>query len=107
MLFLTYPSRNEVCSILSILCQLMSAFYCCEEKEKRGKYSLGSNLYIAHLNQAVWYTAATTTPLQDGHIIILIKVDEKEKLNFFKGLVFAPPLDTGEPKSDTHGEKHR
>ena len=30
----------------------MSAFYCCEEKEKGGKYSLGSNLYIAHLNQA-------------------------------------------------------
>ena len=27
-------------------------FSCCEEKEKDGKYSLGSNLYIAHLNQA-------------------------------------------------------
>ena len=39
--------------------------------------------------------------------MILIKVDEKEKLNFFKALVFAPPLDAWEPKSDTHGEKHR
>ena len=39
------------------------------------------------------YTVATTTPLQDRHIIILIKVDEKEKLNFFKGFMLAPPLD--------------
>ena len=54
----------------------------------------------------LWYTAATTTPFQDRHNIILIKVDEKEKFNFFKGLVFAPPLDAWEPKSDTHGEKH-
>ena len=39
------------------------------------------------------YTAATTTLLQDRHIIILIKVDEKEKLNFFKGFMLAPRLD--------------
>ena len=31
----------------------MSAYYCCEEREKRGKYSLGSNLYTTHLNLAV------------------------------------------------------
>ena len=41
----------------------------------------------------LWYTVATTTPLQDRHIIILIKVDEKEKLNFFKGFMLAPRLD--------------
>ena len=40
----------------------------------------------------LWYTAATTTLLQDRHII-LIKVDEKEKLNFFKGFMLAPRLD--------------
>ena len=39
--------------------------------------------------------------------MILIKVDEEEKLNFFKGLMFAPPFGRMVPKSDTHGEKHR
>ena len=51
----------------------------------------------------LWYPATTTTPLQDRHIIILIKVDEKEKLNFFKGLMLAPPFGRVEPKADGIG----
>ena len=41
----------------------------------------------------LWYTAATTTPLQDRTIRILIEVDEKEKINFLKALMFAPSMD--------------
>ena len=49
----------------------------------------------------LWLTSVASIPLIAlitsidilWHIIILIKVDEKEKWNFFKGYMLAPPLD--------------
>ena len=42
-------------------------------------------------NLSYVHAAATTTmPLQNKNIRILIKVDEEEKLNFFKSFMFAP-----------------